>query len=97
MKLITIIFTLSIVLFILGFIIADNYQNKDDKIITFSENVCEKVLGCPEGTQFVGSEISDVYHKCSCSSALRIKNENIVCFIDEESAIEQGYRSSKVC
>ena len=54
---------------------------------------CEE-LGCPEGTNFVGSVNSDMYHYCSCSHAKRINSENLVCFSTKEEAEEQGYIQS---
>ncbi|MBI5065204.1 serine protease [Candidatus Woesearchaeota archaeon] len=55
---------------------------------------CEK-LGCIAGTQFVGSNNSDVYHVCSSSYVSRIKPENLICFPTEESAVDNGYRPSE--
>jgi hypothetical protein len=55
--------------------------------------LCEE-LGCPYGTNFVGSKNSDLYHYCHCSSAKRIKEENLVCFFTEEEAQEKGYTQS---
>lgn len=55
--------------------------------------LCEE-LGCPYGTNFVGSKNSDKYHYCHCSYAKRIKPENLVCFFSEEEAIEKGYTQS---
>ena len=43
-------------------------------------------LGCPEGTQYVGSENSDKYYECSCHYASKILEENIVCFKSELEA-----------
>ena len=48
-------------------------------------------LGCPEGTQFVGSKNSDKYHYCNCSSAITIKPENLKCFNSKEEAQGEGY------
>ncbi len=57
------------------------------------DSFCEE-LGCPYGTNFVGSKNSDLYHYCHCSFAKRIKPENLVCFFGEEEAIEKGYTQS---
>ena len=54
-------------------------------------------LGCSEGTQFVGSKNSDIYHKCHCSYAKRILEENLVCFSSKQEAIEIDYRAAKRC
>ena len=40
---------------------------------------------------FVGSRNSDKYHLPKCSSAKRIKPENLVCFASEEDAKKKGY------
>jgi len=55
--------------------------------------LCED-LGCPYGTNFVGSKSSDLYHYCHCSHAKRIKPENLICFYSEEEAIQKGYTQS---
>lgn len=54
-------------------------------------------LGCPEGTQFVGSKNSDKYHYCDCRYAKRIDSENLVCFSSEEEAQSEGYVPCGVC
>lgn len=41
---------------------------------------------------FVGSRNSDLYHLPACSTAKRIKPENIVCFANPEDAERRGYR-----
>jgi hypothetical protein len=54
---------------------------------------CEE-LGCPYGTNFVGSKNSDKYHYCSCSYAKSINSTNLVCFNNTEEAEEKGYTQS---
>lgn len=54
---------------------------------------CEE-LGCPYGTNFVGSKNSDKYHYCSCSYAKSINRTNLVCFNSTEEAEEKGYTQS---
>jgi len=54
---------------------------------------CEE-LGCPYGTNFVGSKNSDKYHYCSCSYAKSINRTNLVCFNNTEEAEEKGYIQS---
>jgi len=54
---------------------------------------CEE-LGCPYGTNFVGSKNSDMYHYCSCSYAKSINPENLICFNNTEEAEEKGYTQS---
>jgi len=56
-------------------------------------------LGCPSGTSFVGSEgsTSKKYHYCDCRYANAINPGNIICFVDEEEAQEQGYSPCSVC
>jgi len=61
--------------------------------IPAGDPLCED-LGCPYGTNYVGSKNSDLYHYCHCSYAKRIKEENLVCFSTEEEAIEEGYTQS---
>ena len=54
---------------------------------------CEE-LGCPYGTNFVGSKNSKKYHYCSCSYAKSINPENLICFNNTEEAEEKGYAQS---
>lgn len=54
-------------------------------------------LGCPEGTVFVGSKNSDIYHYCTCEWAEKIKPSNLVCFKSKEEAEANNYRACKVC
>lgn len=41
---------------------------------------------------FVGSKNSTLYHLPTCSSAKRIKQENVVCFVSAEDAAKKGYK-----
>lgn len=58
-------------------------------------------LGCPDGTNYVGSINSDKYHKCSCRWAHEdqggIKKENLNCFKDKSDAESQEYIPCSVC
>lgn len=53
-------------------------------------------LGCPQGTQYVASKNSDKYHKCSCSFAKKIKQENLLCFPSKEEA-EKSRQACSSC
>lgn len=46
---------------------------------------------------FVGSKNSDKYHLPTCSSAKRIKPENMVCFKSAEEAAAKNYQPDKGC
>lgn len=48
-------------------------------------------IGCPEGTQYVGSKESDKYHYCSCYHVNKILKENLLCFTSISDAKSQGY------
>lgn len=52
---------------------------------------CED-LGCPEGSQYVGSSQSNVYHECSSGYAQTILSQNRICFFSAAEAEEAGYR-----
>jgi len=56
-------------------------------------------LGCPPETRFVGSKgsTSKKYHYCDCRYANAINPGNIICFVDEEEAQNQGYSPCSVC
>ena len=67
---------------------SDNSNNLSETIP--EDNSC-KNLGCPENTKYVGSVNSDKYYTCDCHYADRILPENIVCFISDEEAVDNGY------
>jgi hypothetical protein len=54
-------------------------------------------LGCPSGTQFVGSKNSNKYHYCRCYYAKKIKPENLICFQSVEEAKSKGYEPCGKC
>lgn len=54
-------------------------------------------LGCPEGTNYVGSINSDKYHTCSCRYALQIHVGNVNCFKDKAEAESKGYVACGSC
>lgn len=54
-------------------------------------------LGCPDGTQLVGSERSDKYHRCGCVWADKIRKENLICFNSTAEAVAAGYTPCSVC
>ena len=54
---------------------------------------CED-LGCPAGSQFIGSSQSNVYHECDSSYALAILPGNRICFYNSTEAEAQGYREA---
>ncbi len=55
-------------------------------------NACV-VLGCEEGTKYVASKNSQVYHDCSCSKVSRMRFNEVLCF----NEVPDGYRLSKLC
>jgi len=57
---------------------------------------CEE-LGCPEGTEYVGSLKSDKYHLCTGRYAKKIAAHNLNCFDSKEEAESQSYVACKVC
>lgn len=59
-------------------------------------NACVE-LGCPEGTQFVGSSGGTKYHYCWCSYAGGIKKENLLCFTSKEDAQARSYTACTRC
>jgi hypothetical protein len=63
---------------------------------TQAEGSCT-ALGCPSGTEFVGSKSSDKYHLCTCRYAKKIKPDNIVCFSSKQDAESQGYVPCGTC
>lgn len=54
---------------------------------------CED-LGCPTGSQYIGSSQSNVYHECDSGYAMSIMPENRVCFLSAEEAEAQEYRAA---
>lgn len=51
----------------------------------------------PQSCQFVASKNSDKYHKTACSWAKRIKEENKICFGNEQEAISKGLKQAGCC
>lgn len=51
----------------------------------------------PAGYKFVASKNSDVFHRPDCSSAKRIKPENLVGYNSRAEALEAGKRPCKRC
>ena len=58
-------------------------------------NACV-VMGCEEGTKYIASKNSKVYHDCSCSKTSRSRIKEVVCFASLGD-IPKGYRESKLC
>ena len=52
---------------------------------------------CTAGALFVGSKTSQTFHHLNCSYAGKIKEENRVCFPDEDAALAAGYAPCKSC
>ena len=51
----------------------------------------------PQNCPFLGSKNSNKYHLPGCSSAKRIKPENVTCFSSEDEAKSKGYLPDKGC
>ena len=89
MKKETLFFTLIMVLAILiisGLVYYLFFRNVDST----NTNSCVS-LGCSENEFLVGSINSDKYYSCDCSTAKRIKLDNIICFVDEDEAKQLKY------
>jgi hypothetical protein len=69
---------------------ADNPDPED--VLTSGMLACME-LGCPFGTNYIGSSSGEVYHDCTTSQARSINEENRVCFSSTSDAVDQGYRS----
>ncbi len=70
-------------------------NNTDVIDSTLTDDSCVS-LGCPQGTLYVASKNSDKYHKCSCSFAKRISQQNLVCFSSKEEA-EKNHQACSSC
>ncbi len=57
---------------------------------------CQK-LGCPADSKFAGSKNSNFFYECDCYYALKIKKDNLICFSNQEEAINKGYQESRYC
>ncbi len=58
-----------------------------------SEDIADCIdIGCPEGTVYVGSSESNVYHKCHSGYAVTILPQNRLCFYNASEAEAAGYR-----
>ena len=61
-----------------------------------SDDSCVK-LGCPAGSAYAASVGGGKYHDCGCTSARRIKRENIVCYRTKEEAEAAGKTPCASC
>ena len=57
---------------------------------------CQR-LGCPTNSNFAGSKNSNFFYECDCYYALKIKKDNLICFSNQEDAINKGYQESRYC
>ncbi len=69
-------------------------SNDEEVMITSGTMVCLE-LGCPIGTDFIGSKNSNLFHDCASSYARAIKEENRICFSSASEAVAQGYTKAK--
>jgi len=68
--------------------------NQPEATITSGSLTCIE-LGCPVGTDFMGSKQGNVYHECDSSYSKAILEENRVCFPSAVEANARGYRESQ--
>jgi hypothetical protein len=54
-------------------------------------------FGCFPGDKVVADMEMDLYYDCSCQRARWIKPEMVLCFENEEAAVERGYRKAQSC
>ena len=67
-----------------------------DKTVTASEYSVPSPA--PESeTGYIASKNSDKFHRLSCASAGKIKDENKIMFATREEAIGEGYSPCSVC
>lgn len=55
-----------------------------------------KILGCPEGTEYVGFKGENKFFKCECAWELSIRPSSFICFQTREEAIYK-YRTEVSC
>jgi hypothetical protein len=67
-------------------------QTPDPEDVLTSGMLACMELGCPFGTNYIGSSSGEVYHDCTTSQARSINEENRVCFSSTSDAVDQGYR-----
>ena len=82
---------LTLAFFVVAYILASNYiEKQNENNIDASSNKCAE-LGCPENSTYIGSVNSDKYYECECHYAETILPENIICFASDDEAITKGY------
>ena len=59
-----------------------------------NSNITCMHFGCPEGSAFLASKNSDLFHTCQCRYANRIREENLLCYATAEQAQADGKNSS---
>jgi hypothetical protein len=72
-------------------------SDSNDISIAPEEQVKPVAESTPAGYEYVASKNSDVFHKPECSSAKRIKPENLVGYSTREEAINAGKKPCKLC
>lgn len=77
---------------------AVNFTAPDPKAVLGAISTAKKSLpAVRQDCAFIGSKNSDKYHLPTCSSAKRIKPENVVCFKSAEDAAAKSYQADKGC
>lgn len=84
-----IILIVAVVIILVWFLVV-SFINKSEIFEEVRFKKACKELGCPSGSQFVGSVNSDKFYPCDCHYALRVKPENRVCFEIAEDAVNEG-------
>ena len=70
------------------------FASQPEETITSGSLACIE-LGCPVGTDFIGSKQGNIYHECDSSYSKAILEENRVCFPSAVEANARGYRESQ--
>ena len=67
-------------------------EQEPEDVLTSGMLACIE-LGCPAGTNYIGSVNGATYHACDSTIARSINEENRVCFNSIDDAVSLDYRS----
>ena len=64
-----------------------------------AENISDAcmLLGCPQGTRYVGTKNTRKYHYCWCELAISSARSNLVCFNDAIEPVMRDYMPCGIC
>lgn len=81
-------------------VIADSYVGEDNDMPNYIEGSDTAVADGNQGSvsvMYCGNKNSKIFHKASCSSAQKTKEENRVYLSSRDEFVSKGYSPCKIC